>query len=456
MSNKRKHERNVGENMRKEARKDFQYNYGDRKVLIGEVIDLEKMDKEDSIHLRYMRGMSQHDEQLVYEQILSTLKMDYGAEVHKEFSENMISAYGVSSVMSTAQITGIIGEFPLRDNFPTTEEYENRIRVYTTNQISLSQEWIKERREYKDKVEKAIGHILKNHVSAELWKSIKFDQPVLYKECESSTNMVVFKQRLKKAIDIANGNHEVELKDIVMKEITTTKIKHFGCASTYLTTINELILKYNQILIKSRIDRLSANLSVEEKTKRVDEITAEITDETDSNNTINNKIYKEVLTHGMPEVKRKEYLSRDSELEMPDEDLNQYSRMHVDGVTTGGVKALLAALSKTVNNLKKLNPTQKIYYGPAKFSKNLNVSITNVDDGKAAKDDKEKRKKECWFCRDKLYLREQVYSNHKRANCLWNPDNNKKTKEEIEERIKTAKEKQEEYKKKVAGRQRHK
>ena len=85
MSNKRKYERNVGENMRKEARNYFQYNYGDRKVLIGEVIDLEKMDKEDSIHLRYMRGMSQHDEQLVYEQILSTLKIDYGAEVHKNF-----------------------------------------------------------------------------------------------------------------------------------------------------------------------------------------------------------------------------------------------------------------------------------------------------------------------------------------------------------------------------------
>ena len=224
-------------------------------------------------------------------------------------------------------------------------------------------------------------------MSADLWKSIKFDQPILYKECESSTNMVVFKQRLKKAIDIANGNHEVELKDVVMKEITKAKIKHFGCASTYLTAINELIIKYNQILIKSRTDRLPVNLSAEEKAKRIAEITDEITDETDSNNTMNNKIYREVLAHGMPEVKRKEYLRRDSELEMPDEDLNQHSRMHVDGVTTGGVKALLAALSKTVNKLKKLNPTQQIYYGPAKFSKNLNVSITNVDDGKDAKDD---------------------------------------------------------------------
>ena len=158
----------------------------------------------------------------------------------------------------------------------------------------------------------------------------------------------------------------------------------------------------------------------------------------------------------MPEAKRKEYLRRDSELEMPDEDLNQYCRMHVDGVTTGGVKALLAALSKTVNNLKKLNPTQQIYYGPAKFSKNLNVSITNVDDGKAAKDDSKKTKDECWFCRDKLYLREQIYSNHKRDKCLWNPANNKKTKEEIEARLKSAKEKQELYKKRVEGRQRHK
>ena len=37
---------------------------------------------------------------------------------------------------------------------------------------------------------------------------------------------------------------------------------------------------------------------------------------------MNNNIYKEVLSHGMPDTKRKEYLRRDSELEMPSEDLN--------------------------------------------------------------------------------------------------------------------------------------
>ena len=456
MSNKRKYERNVGENLRKEARRDFQYNYADRKVLIGDVIDLEKMDKEDSVHLRYMRGMSQHDEQLVDEQILSIIKIDYGAEIHKELSEGMLSQYGVSEVMSSAAVKGIIGEFPVQGNYTNAEEYTNRIKEYTTDQISLKQEWIKERKIYKDRVEKAIGYILKYHVSSELWKSIKFDQPILYRECETSNNMVAFKQRLKKAIDIANGNHEVELKDIVLKEITQAKIKHFGCASTYLTTINELIIKYNQILIQSRSDRLPANLTADEKARRVAEITAEITDETDSNNTVNKKIYSEVLAHGMPEAKRKEYLRRDSELEMPDEDLNQYSRMHVDGVTTGGVKTLLTALSKTVNNLKKLNPTQNIYYGPAKFANNLNVSITNVDDGKAAKEDVKKTTDGCWFCREKLYLREKIYSNHKRSKCIWNLANKKKTKEEIEERLKSAKEQQELYKKRVEGRQRHK
>ena len=179
--NKRKYERNVGENMRKEARNDLQYNYGDRKVLIGDIIDLEKMDKEDSIHLRYMRGMSQHEEQLVDEQILSTIKIDYDAEVHKELLEGMISPNGVSEVMSSAQVRGIIGIFPLRANFDNTEEYESRIKEYTTDQISLKQVWLKEKKEYKDRVEKAIGHILKYHVSAELWKSIKFDQPILYK-----------------------------------------------------------------------------------------------------------------------------------------------------------------------------------------------------------------------------------------------------------------------------------
>ena len=454
MSNKRKYVRNVGENMRKEARNDFQYNYSDRKVLIGEVIDLEKMDKEDSVHLRYTRGMSQHEEQLVDEQILSTIKIDYGAEVHKELSEGMVSPYGVSEVMSSAEVRGIIGPFPLQENYTNIEEYNNRIKEYTTDQISLKQVWLKEKREYKDRVEKAIGHILKYHVSSELLKSIKLDQPILYKECESSTNMVVFKQRLKKAIDIANGNHEAQLKDVVMKEITKAKIKHFGCASVYLSTITELILKYNQILIKSRINSLPANLSAEEKAIRVAKLTADIVDETDSNNTMNNNIYKEVLAHGMPDTKRKEYLKRDSEKEMPSEDLNQHCRMHVDGITTGGVKTLLAALSKTVNNLKKLNPTQSIYYGPAKFIKNLNVSTTNVDDDEDVNDDSKRRKKECWYCRDKLHVHANVYSKHQYGQCLWNPENKKKTAEEIEERLKSAVKKYKEYKARVAGRQR--
>ena len=140
-NNKGKLERNVGENMRKEARNDFQYIYGDRKVLIGEVIDLEKMDKEDSIHLYYMRGMTQYEEQLVEEQILSIIKIEYGAEVHKESSTMMVSPYGLSEFMERPQVISIIGTFPLQENYANVEEYTNRIKEYTTDQISLRQEY---------------------------------------------------------------------------------------------------------------------------------------------------------------------------------------------------------------------------------------------------------------------------------------------------------------------------
>ena len=198
-TNKRKYERNVGDNIRKEARGDLQYKYADRKVLIGEVID----------HLRYMGGMGQHDEQMVDDQILSTIKTEYGAEVHKELSELVVSPYGLTEVMSTAELSGIIGQFPLEANYTNIEEYNNRIKEYNTDQISLKQAWIKEKKIYKDRVEKAIGHILKYHVSIELWKSVKVDQPILCKQVESSTKMAMFKTRLRKAVDIANGTHDV-------------------------------------------------------------------------------------------------------------------------------------------------------------------------------------------------------------------------------------------------------
>ena len=60
---------------------------------------------------------------------------------------------------------------------------------------------------------------------------------------------------------------------------------------------------------------------------------------TDSNNLIDDTVYREVLSFGMPDTKRKEYLLRDSAKELKP-DLNQYCRMHLDGVTSGGVKII--------------------------------------------------------------------------------------------------------------------
>jgi len=140
---------------------------------------------------------------------------------------------------------------------------------------------------------------------------------------------------------------------------------------------------------------------------------------------VGDRIYREVLSYGMPTGKKDQYLDRDGQLELKKG--NQYSRRKNEkGKTVGGMSTMFDAFRKTLSNLKSQYPIQKLYFGNTKFVKALNTNATSVDDGKPAGDpNKDKEKiKECKFCKETL-KKPVVALKHTWYDCHWNSKCNK-------------------------------
>lgn len=420
-------ERTVGAKHKRETHNNLVYNKHHRKVLVGEVYDNTAMDQENNTKLKYLRGMNTDDELKVDEQILAQIKILYAGDVYKELLTMEKSPYALSMVMPQQALENELGPFPEIGDYVYEDELAKAISSYVSGKAGVEKQWISDRAAYKKDVTKAIGYVTLNHISTDLYASIKKDQPTQYRQIETATNLVDFIKYFKAAIHVELKTHEVERSDTISSEIMKASITDYGCAKKYLDSIKDLIVNLIESKVQKRMSYLSANLTAIQRRERIEEIRLEVTDEVNSNNTMNQAIYLQTLSNGMPEYKRKEYTRRDSESELK-KNINQYSRRTLDGVTTGGLPTLFGALTNTINHLKELYPNKKILYQDNKFARNLNINVTDV------KEDKPTEQGNCHFCKDKLKTLKS-WKNHKWNDCNYNIRNKKCTQQQINDRI---------------------
>ena len=419
-------ERTVGAKIKRDTHNGLVYNKHHRKVLVGEVYDNTAMDLENSTKLKYLRGMNTDDELKVDEQILAQIKILYAGDVYTELLTMEKSPYALTMVMPEQAIEAEIGPLPDADDYEFEDQMAKDVSSWVTRKQGVEKQWISDRAAYKKDMTKAIGYITLNHISTELYASIKKDQPLSYREIETAKNLVDFVKHFKAAIHVELKTHQVERSDTISSEIVKATIMDYGCAKKYLDSIKDLIVNLIESKVQKRMSYLSANLTANQRRERIEEIKMEVTDEVNSNNTMNQAIYLQTLSNGMPEYKRKEYTRRDSEKELK-KNINQYSRRTVDGVTTGGLPTLFSALTETINNLKEQFPNKKILYQDNRYVKNLNINVTDVKE-------ENKPKEGCNFCKDKLKTNKS-WKTHKWHDCHYNIRNKKYTQQQINERI---------------------
>jgi hypothetical protein len=208
----------------------------------------------------------------------------------------------------------------------------------------------------------------------------------------------------------------------IKKEISNLKISQFGDAIEYINKQQDLVRNWIEAEVALRIERLPDSLSNDQRKARKDIIEEDVEYEVEGDNIVGDKIYREVLSYGMPTEKRDQYIKRDGDLELK-AGINQYSRRKDEsGQIVGGLSVVFIAVKKTLANLKMKYPMQKLYFHSTRFIKDLNVSATLIKDDKASKDPSKevKEKDQCFFCRDKLKSPKSAKT-HTYYDCHWNP-----------------------------------
>ena len=184
-------ERTVGAKHKRDTHNGLVYNKHHRKVLVGEVYDNTAMDLENSTKLKYLRGMNTDDELKVDEQILAQIKILYAGDVYKELLTMEKSPYALSMVMPQQALENELGPFPEIGDYVYEDELAKAISSYVSGKAGVEKQWISDRAAYKKDVTKAIGYVTLNHISTDLYASIKKDQPTQYRQIETVQDILL-------------------------------------------------------------------------------------------------------------------------------------------------------------------------------------------------------------------------------------------------------------------------
>ena len=408
-----------------ETRDNFSYVNRYKKVSHGEIYSSETVQDEKSINLRWLRGQSTADSQDVMDSTPESTKVYIGTDAYTEVLSGEPSKYALSTVTTDAEVQLAapdgIGPRPERSSYVEEDRYSAAVKTCDLSEQSLRVKWLKDKSYYERDTVKVKAVVLKDHTSPELLKATKRSQKKELTAIESAKTLTSFFTLLRKAVSTEVDDSSIDLVTTIKMEISSAKIADYGDATDCMSKQVELVENWKTAEVELRVERISDSLTESAKKLRTEEVEKDVDYEIDGDSTVGDKIYKEVLSYGMPTSRKDQYLDRDGLLETKKG--NQYSRRknEREKKTVGGMSTMFEAFKKTLSSLKSQYPTQKLYFSNTKFVKSLSTSATSVDDGKPAGDhSKYKEKtKECSFCKETL-KKPVVALKHTWYDCHWN------------------------------------
>jgi hypothetical protein len=456
------------QNKFKRKRGDEDYRYSNqRKVSIGK----EDEDLKDSIDgyatSKFHRNSTPNEYTVTMKALKLYSQSNFPGPVTREITGGDPDALSINVTMPMNLIVDQLGARPGAG----PAEANNR-KKWESDEKSLSEDWIRRRRKYLEQTGKLKGIIEQEFMTTDLREELNRVQA--YRDAFNNDQgsmrafMIVLIEQLSKILSWSEANS----KDAIIKEIKQMKIADKGDAYAYFTDIENLI----NLLINANVEISKKQLNVAGiadvavRDTQINHIKLMESARVDGDKELIKRIYDEFFYYALDDRGMTHYTNKSNEQQTAKGE-TPYSTRTTDANNnvTGGLGNMMKSMKKTLDRIKRENPTKKIYYVRDKpeFGNRLKTDATNIlvnaqnevkiDSHEGVDfENKDPTKKPCFYCRDTL-VRFSACKKHDWNSCFFNEKGNatkKKTAEEKKKAVDFSKVKREYVKKNNIGRQR--
>ena len=325
--------------------------------------DKERIQNQPTERLKFKIGMTSTEYLAVWRDIIARTQTTEHPEVANELRENKKSKYALT--LTAAELKAKL-DIPI----PPVDAFE--LVIHNKMVDEAIKEWGKEKQRYKNSVYLTKHVIFNQHCSADV-KQYLHESVTAF---NNMLNMVDFMELLTKKIKEFLGWDQKEELDSIYAQLKGLGIPEFGDALKYMNNVDFLIKRYKELKIKKEVSELPVGVRADnvDLVLRTSEITDRAATDLDSDNDVIEAIYFAVKRHGVDDTYKK-FLDNKEVLNFVDKGNTPYKKKITDGVTTGGLKAMITELTNILHTQKRNNPSVEIFYVNSEFKKPLNVDV---------------------------------------------------------------------------------
>ena len=389
-----------------------------------------KADESGLIRAGYRTNSDEKEIQDVSDEIKRYLMRENNGDLGTEIANEEVFKYAVNNVIDAEDL-----ELPppegcgmkpvyVDENAPTNDE-KFLMQRWQNQVMQLDKRISKRHDEYRKDMRNMIAKIMEYFCSLSIRLAIEKTPDFVAAQGEES-DMTSFLEALdfgvRKIITPGLSDDQIRNKERedTKQLLVTLRVADYQNSLLYVQKIQKVLAKHKRILIKERVAKLSALLTLGQKAAREREIENETQETVDRDATTIRHIYKEYYDHAMLPEYRQQHDRLTTEKKCGTE--TPYKREVVGGLVTGGLDNMLKEFTLIANaSMHALGQAVYIVIEPT-FKRALNID--NGQD-KRLKLDIDINNQEvivpCDYCLTRLEF-ERGAATHDWTSCMFNED----------------------------------